>query len=398
MEITKEIDDFIEEHKEESIDKLVLKIRNQFEGDPQFIINQINGRKKVAEKIPSWAKVKGLIFPSVTSFEQSSSELTSRYKASLVGGNTLLDLTGGFGVDTYFFSKRMNNVVYFEKDEALLEYTKHNFEVLKVQNIDLHLGDSTELIATFNEEIDWIYIDPSRRTSDNDKIVTMEDSIPNIIQLKDTLFRKASNILLKLSPMLDLNQIVKKLVDVEKILVVAVKNECKEILVHLKKKTTSAITLIPIVGVNIKNREEINEFYSDFEQRKTVNNKVNIQSPGIFIYEPNKAILKAGVQNHLAGKMGIGKLSNNSNFFTADQQLENFPGRIFKKIDIIKPKKKLIRKFLDEGKANVIARNFPLKASQIYERYKIVPGGKNYFLATKLDNNDNVIIICNRIQ
>ncbi len=394
MHLSDEIQGFIEQNLNEPTDKLVLKIRQQLDIDPSFIIDQINGRKKVSHKIPSWSG-KELIFPSVVSFEQCSSEWTAKYKASLIGGQKLIDLTGGFGVDTYFLSEKFEHVHYFEQNEALLQVVQHNFEQLGVTNTTFQQGDGVSLLKGIPQKVDWIYLDPARRDNQNSKVFLIEDCTPNILQINDFLLTKAKNILVKLSPMLDLDQILLKVKGIQSITIVSVKNECKEILLHISKQHKE-LAAIPINSINIT-QNKTDTFTALAPKRKLNHTEIQLSHPLAYIYEPNKSILKGNTQNHLAEKLNIYKLHINSNFFTSQEEITTFPGRIFKIIDTIKLKKKQINKHLDNGKANIIARNFPLKASQIYEKFKIIPGGNIYLLATKLQNNDNVVIVCTKL-
>ncbi|MFT6019698.1 MAG: 16S rRNA G966 N2-methylase RsmD, partial [Saprospiraceae bacterium] len=395
MEMNKEINDFIEENINERIDKVVLKIRNQFDFDPEFIINQINGRKKIFGKIPSWSKTEGLVFPNIVSLEQCSSELTGKYKASLINGDRLIDMTGGFGVDSYFFSKSFKRIYYIEKNKELVECVANNFKQLKADHIAVHIGDGVEFLEDFTGTVDWIFIDPARRGDQNKKVFLFEDIEPDITQIKDLLFEKSADVLVKLSPMLDLTQAMKQMAEIKRVFIVSVKNECKELIIHLSNKAVPSD--IPIVCVDIKGEDEIDEFMSSSEKRKSENVALTLSDPLDYIYEPNKSIMKGGVQNDLAAQMGLSKIGVNSNFFTSADEMITFPGRVFRKVSVIQLRKKLIKKFLVDGKANIIARNFPLKASQIYDKFRIKPGGKYYFLATKLRDGSNVLMVCERL-
>ena len=394
MLLSDEIQDFIKQNLNEPTDQLVLKVRHQLDIDPSFVIDQINGRKKVSRKIPSWSD-KDLIFPSVVSFEQCSSEWTAKYKASLIGGQKLIDLTGGFGVDTYFLSEKFEQVYYFEQNEALLQVVQHNFKQLGVTNATFQQGDGVSLLKGIPQKVDWIYLDPARRDNQNSKVFLIEDCTPNILQINDFLLTKAKNILVKLSPMLDLDQILQKIKGIQSITIVSVKNECKELLLHISKPSLD-LSNIPINSINIT-KNQTQRFSTLAPKRKINHSDIQLSPPLAYIYEPNKSILKGNTQNHLAEKLSIAKLHINSNFFTSKEEIPNFPGRTFQTIDIIKLKKKQINKHLDDGKANIIARNFPLKASQIYDKFKIKPGGNIYLLATKLQNNDNVVIVCTKL-
>lgn len=392
MMISKDIRQFIEDYKHLNTAQIVLKVKKELDVDPTFIINQINGLNKVVNKIPTWSGYEDLIYPSVVSMEQCSSELTAKYKASLVNGN-LLDMTGGFGVDTYFFAQQCDIVHYCEMNKYLHDIVKYNLSTLSATNVSTYCVDGIKYLNSLSENLDWIYLDPARRTESKSKIITIEDSTPNILEIKDLLLAKAENVLVKFSPMLDINQVITKIKNVEKIYVVAVKNECKEILVHLNKDGDSLD--IPLVCINLKSIEDSDLFVSTTSHRQ---HTPTLGKPLTYLYEPNKAILKAGLQNDLAHTFSLTKLHNNSHFYTSNNKCEDYPGRIFEILDTVKLKKKQIATLLPDHKANIIARNYPLKASEIYKRYGIIPGGESYIIATKLSDNSNTVLHCSRLK
>ncbi len=393
--IDQALEDFINKNLKESLEKIVFQVRNRFAVDPQFVVAQINGRNKVGKKIPAWAEVSGLQFPSVLSFEQCSSQSTAQYKANLIKGNSLIDLTGGFGVDSFFLSQNFTKVDYVEKNEALFALVKSNFKQLGSTNITLHHGDGLSFLHQQKAKVDWLYVDPSRRNKEKGKVFLIEDCEPDIKTHLPLLLAKADQLLIKFSPMLDLEEILKKLPGVARIIVLSLKNECKEVLVQVDGKAR-AREEITIAAVDLPATQAVTSFVANAQQKKT--SSVDFGPPERYIYEPNKAILKAGLQNHLAQDLGLHKLAANSNFFSSNALVKQFPGRIFLKKETTKGKGKLIRKFLEDGKANVIARNYPLNAAQIYQQFKIIPGGRVYLLATTLAGGEKVILVGERVK
>lgn len=394
MKLTPAINDFINAHLHDPIDQLVFKIRKQFDMAPEFIIDQINGRKKVAGKIPSWSENDQLVFPSVVSFEQCSSEITAVYKSSLVGGKYLVDLTGGFGVDTFFMSKEFMSVQYYERNEELANIVQHNYQELGVKNITVRSGNGIEFFKNEKRQLDWIFLDPARRGDQKQRVFLMEDCEPDIVSLADLLLEKSKRVLVKLSPMLDLEEIARKVNGVSEIIVVAVQNECKEVLVILSHQKIE-FDHLKIKAVDLRKDGTIREFTSNFKAQKTA--AIGYEEPLDFIYEPNRAILKAGLQNHLAQGFNLKKIAANSHFYTATDENLSFLGRVFRKIAVIKPKKQFLSAYLSAGKANIIARNYPLNAARLYQQFKITPGGDRYILATTLANKKKVFIICERL-
>lgn len=393
MYITPAINEFIQQNLHTPIEKVVLPARKLFDIDPTFIVDQINGRKKAPSKLPSWTAAENIIFPSIVSMEQCSSEQSAHLKAELIKGSSIIDLTGGFGVDVFFFSKQFKEVDYCERDKNLAKIVAHNLVQLDAQNVRCHQRDGIDFLKNIDRQFDWIYLDPARRDADKNRVYLIEDSEPNIIEIRDLLLSKAGNILVKLSPMLDLDDVIKKVAGIYKIVIVSVKNDCKEILVFINNNEHKNT---PIKCINIDSKGQTQSFDSEIKIRKEA--KIQLSSPLRYIYEPHRSILKAQAQNHLAEELGLYKLEANSNFFTSEKELANFPGRVFQLIDIVKAKKKFIHKYLADNKANIIARNYPLNAAQLYEKLKIVPGGEHYILATKAEGKGNVLMLCKRLN
>lgn len=393
MQLTPDIRDFINQHLHERVDQLVLKIRKQFNTAPDFILQQINGRKKVGDKIPAWAGHDKLLFPSVVSFEQCSSEKTAFYKSKLIGGNHLVDVTGGFGVDTFFMGQQFEEVDYVEQEGALAAVVRHNFQVLGASHIRVHIGDGIDFLKNSDRKADWVFIDPARRGAENKRVFLMEDSEPDIMALAGFLLTKSNRVLVKLSPMLDLEEIARKVDGVTALIVVAVQNECKEILAILENKTV-AFDEIVIKTVDLRKDGTERHFNTDFYHQK--NSTVPYANPLDHIYEPNRAVLKAGVQNHLAQSFGLQKIAANSHFYTSNQMIRDYPGRRFAVIQCLKPKKQALYNCVPHKKANIIARNYPLKASELYQKFKITPGGDHYVLATTLQDTTKVLMICRK--
>ena len=200
-----EIQDFINKNLNEDSTKLALK-KNPFpEVNYSVLINQIIAQKKAKEKLPTWFLLENIIYPEKISIEQTSSETTAKYKASLVSGEKLLDCTGGFGIDDYYFSKHFKSVIHCELNPDLSQIVKHNFEVLKATNIDCFHGDSTEVLEQLNERFDCTYIDLSRRNDAKGKVFMLADCLPNVVDLQDFYFQFTNTILIKTAPILDLH-------------------------------------------------------------------------------------------------------------------------------------------------------------------------------------------------
>src|SRR5699024_6111716 len=194
----------------------------------QAIATQIASGRKAMKKLPTWFENEMVLFPKKLNLEQTSSEKTAKHKASLVSGKNLIDLTGGFGIDAFFFSKTMENVTYCETNAELVALAKHNFQQLGQQkNTHFHHGDGLGFLRNSDAVFDWIYLDPARRSTAGNKVFRLEDCEPNILEHLPLLLKKGKNILLKTAPLLDLNLGLATLKNVREIHIVAVSNEVK---------------------------------------------------------------------------------------------------------------------------------------------------------------------------
>jgi len=354
------------------------------------ILNQIAAKTKAKDKLPTFFKTENIIYPSKISVEQTSSEKTAFYKSTLVNGENLIDLTGGFGVDDLYFSKVMKNVIHCEINEELSAIVKHNFETLKINTIQCEQGDSYEILKNTTLQFDWIYIDPSRRNDAKGKVFMLKDCLPNVPELLSFYFSKADNIIIKTAPILDISAGLLELSNVKCIHIVAVDNEVKELLWELSKSFTGNPVLKTI---NITN-EKIEEL--SFELN-SISNYPNYGFPKKYLFEPNSAIMKSGGFNEIGLQFNLDKLHQHSHLYTSDNNID-FPGRIFEIQESISYTKNDMKSFLENKKANITTRNFPDSVEQIRKKWKIKDGGNLYCFFTTNMNNDKIVLICTKIK
>ena len=238
-----EIQQFISENGSVNINQLALK-KNPFPEIPySVLLNQIAAKQKAKDKLPTWYHANNIIYPEKISIEQTSSEITAKYKASLLSGTSVIDLTGGFGVDDYYFSKVVEKVTHCEINAELSEIVKHNCKQLQVDNMECFAGDSAVLLKDLNQKFDTIYIDPSRRNDAKGKVFMLADCLPNVVDLQDFYFTYSNKILVKTAPILDIQAGLNELKNVKNIHIVAVENEVKELLWEIEKNWNS----IPVI-------------------------------------------------------------------------------------------------------------------------------------------------------
>jgi 16S rRNA G966 N2-methylase RsmD len=384
-----EVQQFINDNLNAETSKLLFK------GSPfdtisiQELVTQIISKKKCEKKLPNWFKTENIYYPPKVHIEQTSSEITAAYKSSLVSGDSIIDITGGFGIDCYYFSKKFRKVTHCELDGNLSTIVKNNYQQLKTGTINLVSGDGIEFLKNNDSKFDWIYIDPSRRDSIDKKVFLLKDCLPNVPENLELLFSKSDRILMKNSPILDLSKTIEELQYVKEIHIVAVHNEVKELLFVLEKNYNKTIQIKTI------NHTKNNLQVFDFQYLKI--NTSNYAKPKKYIYEPNSAILKSGGFHEISSQLNLEKLHQHSHLYTTDERIE-FPGRTFLVENSCSYNKKEIKKFLKENKANITTRNFPETVAQIRKKTKIKDGGTTYLFFTTNNNNKHIVLICSQVS
>ncbi len=382
------LQEFIEKNWDTDIVSVLLK-KPIFEGVSQKeLAEQLEAKKKCRTKLPTWFNTPNIYYPNKLNIEQTSSEKTAAYKSRLVHGKSLFDMTGGLGVDSYYFSKKVEQLFHCEKDKNLSEIAAHNFDVLGIKNCEFISVDSIEFLKLKKQYFDWIYVDPSRRNDVKGKVFRLQDCAPNIPEHLDLIFEHTNSILLKASPLLDLKMGIHELKWVQEIHVVAVQNEVKEILFVLQQSIAHSIR---IKTVDLK-KEGIDSF--DFLWEDENKTPTTYGEPQNYLYEPNAAILKAGAFKSVADQYGLKKLAPHSHLYTSDQSIE-FPGRVFRIEQVLPYSKKAMKKFKGT-KANITTRNFTDTVATLRKKFGIKDGGESYLFFTTNAKGKRMIVICKR--
>ena len=475
--INDNVKDFIKKHLKDDVNKLAL---SKFpEGiDREFVIRQIHARQVLDKKLPSWAENDELIFPKKLSLEQCSSELTAKYKTTLLSTKLyettrstnlhessrkefsanscnlvdeekstnlhessrkefsanscnlvdedlvdekriLVDLTGGMGVDTAFLSDNFDKAYYVEMQEELCEIAKHNFKILN-KNIEV-VNDNAEHFLTICDNVDCIYLDPARRDEYGRKMVSLHDCSPDVAELQDILLEKAKTVIVKLSPMLDIDIVKKELKNIKEIHVVAVRNECKELLVVLGQQTTDngQQTLPMARGLQLKAIDLRENWNFDFSEDEELEAQWTLaDTVGKYLYEPGVACMKAGCFKLLSQKYNLDKLHRNSHLYTSDELASDFPGRIFEVVNTVpfdKKTKKEISSICQQTtdnrqqtdskltaqssklKASVTVRNFPLSAEELKKNLGLQDGNDFYIFGTTMKGEKKVVVLTKKL-
>lgn len=396
MQLSQELKNFIHEHASDNTNKLLLSSSRFPDINVSFAVDQIIARRQIREKLPSWFLNKELIFPSRLSTEQCSSEQTASYKQQLMKGVSFCDLTGGLGIDSYFFAQKASEATYIERFSEYCEAARHNFNLLKVAHIHIIQADVRTIIHTL--KADTFYIDPARRAGCEKRVFALSDCEPDILQLKPFLLDQAQRIIIKISPMADIEETLRLLPETREVHILSVKNECKELLFVLEGPVSpSDLKSIEIHAVNLHPTLPSQEFIFYLEEEKTAILKVT-DTVNKYLYEPHAALLKSGAFKLIAQRYGVQKLHKHSHLYTSAILCQDFPGRRFEVNEVIDFSGKLLKQInIKIPQANLTTRNFPLTVAELRKRSNIKEGGDIYLFATTLNNERKVFIQTHKI-
>jgi len=428
--------DFIRENADKDIRLLALSAKKNPDVDLSFALDQIAGRQTARQKLPSWAATDDIVYPPHLSMEQCSSEQTARYKMKLSSPNphpssklshpsSLIDLTGGFGVDFSFMSRGFERAVYVERLENLCDIARHNFALLGMNNAEVVCGDGVDYLKSL-DRVSVIYLDPARRNEHGGKTYAISDCTPDVIELKDLLIQKADRVIVKLSPMLDWHKAISDLGGAAaEVHIVSVDKECKELLLVMLSTEAEDVSRKAVKVVCVNNEEEFVFRSEGVKECRSENcltpnpspkgegssNKLssliphpsstestNSSTESPFLYEPNASIMKAGCFSAIEQTFGVKQLERNSHLFVSESFVEDFPGRKFRIRTVTTMNKKDIKKALSGiDKANISVRNFPISVAELRKRLKIKEGGSDYIFATTLIDKSHVLLLCSRL-
>lgn len=390
-EIREEVLAYIEEQKDADPVDLLLRSSPFEDFTMEEISAQIKGRQIARVKFPFLLDYPQYRYPVKLSLEQASSEMTALYKASLIGGKKLIDLTGGMGVDAIIMGKAVEQTTVIEQNGSLSELLTHNLKVLDRDNIKVCQGDGAEYIHSVEGQYDWIYIDPSRRIEGARKY-DISDLEPDVLKLQSILLEKSENVLIKLSPMQDIHALLDQMKQISTIHYVSYRGELKEILVELKKTANEIIHKCVLLdssdeGVTWKTHEWCGSegaaiSYSDEEE---------------YLYLPDVAFLKAGRQDDIAAQFHLQKMHPFTHIYTSDEVQSDYPGRCYKVLNTLSLKKKEVGRYLSSPFLNVISKNHPLTAQQIKKKLGVQDGGDHYLICFTGMNDRKVASICAKV-
>jgi hypothetical protein len=405
-------------HANDDVRQLALRGCDNPLVDMHLALQQIQGRQIARVKLPSWANNDNIVYPPRLSLEQCSSQATAQYKQTVVHdllmfdsqndslkidnrktvNGIFLDLTGGFGVDFAFMSQAFSQATYVERREDLCAVAKHNFTVLGLKGITVVCADGIEYLQSLDGTVDMIFVDPARRDSQGSRTYGISDCTPDVIPLMELLLRKSRFVMLKLSPMLDWRKAVADLGEhnVQQVHIVAVAGECKELLVILSAENSDMP--VRLVCVNDDSREVFMLNTSPQPTLPTISPlHTTTLASSLFLYEPNAALMKAGLFTELAERYGVMQLAVNSHLFLSANAVPHFPGRRFVIEAVSTMNKRDLRQYIIPlQQANISVRNFPMSVAELRHRLKLSEGGSKYIFATTLATGERRLLICSK--
>ena len=389
--------EFIRIHADEDVRQLAFLGKKHPEVDMAYALNQIAGRQKARVKIPSWASIDGIVYPPHISMEQCSSEHTARYKAMIAGnGEKIVDLTAGFGVDMAFMSAGFKQAVHVEMQPQLCAISSENYKHLGLNHVQVVCSDGVGYLHQM-EHADLIFIDPARRDQHGARTYGIADCTPNVLEIIDEMLQKADRVMIKLSPMLDWQKTVADVGNVSQVHIVSVGNECKELLLEVKKGKDEKVKVFCV------NDDQVFS-YEIGETHPFTPSPLHSFTPSplhsfTFLYEPNASVMKAGCFNLISHRFGITQPDANSHLLLSDKLVEGFPGRRFviERVSTMN-KRELKEALAGIDKANVAVRNFPLSVADLRKRLKLKDGGDVYIFATTDAKKGHLVMVCRKIS
>ena len=360
----------------------------------RWMLQQVEGRQRTHDKLPTFAQIEDWWYPVRLSCEQCSSEATARYKTAIIRQlgekqDILIDLTGGYGVDTYFLSEQTTQAHYVERNEELCRIAQHNFQIAN-KPIHVHNTSAEDFLAQYSmagsvssdvkKEV-VVYLDPARRDAHGGKVFRIEDCEPNIIKILPSLRAISNTILIKFSPMLDITSALQSLGNEWDVHVVALHNEVKEIIFVTGNNRIHAVNIL----------HEGNDQFSFTRSEEKSALCAMADCICEYIYEPNAAIIKAGAFRLVAERFQLHKLDHNTHLYTADQLTENFPGRVWKVIaQPIKNQRDIAA--LGIQRAAILTRNYPLTPEELRKKFKVQESDSHFLIGARIATKPTLIL------
>lgn len=366
--------------------KLMLKSEPDLPFDKRFAVMQIECRKKAKNKIPELLANERFLFPKAISAEQCTHQQVAKFHASLFQStDSVLDMTMGLGVDSYYISQRVASLKAIELDEEIAAAGVHNYAFTVVN------ADSVAWLTQTDERFDAVFIDPARRGDGGARLYGLADCAPDVLGILPTIKAHAKRLYIKASPMIDVTQSMRDLAPhLTDVWAVSVKNECKELFFEVDFGVECADVQLHALNFEAGGTQE----FAVDSAALAVEGSYGSPSAGQYLYEPNASVMKIGAFAALTRQFPILQIAKNSHLYYSDDFVEDFPGRKFT-IDSIIPFSGKEAKALGKQhkQLNIATRNFRLSPDELKKRLKVRDGGDCYLFATTWANGEQVLLL-----
>ena len=394
MRLTPDVIALIQKYRKDSPESVALLSKRYPNLPMAFVAQQVKARQRIRKKLPRWYANESIVFPRSLSLEQCSSEYAAEYKAGLLEGATIADLTGGFGVDAIAFSERFKHVFHIERDRELSEMVAQNVGVLgKESQIATSVGDGLDWLGKYSGELDVVYLVPARRDNRSLKVSALEDCEPNLKQHWEMLLKKSRKVAVKLSPGLDVDRIIASLPHLFEIHILSIENECKECFCIASEDHAGEPE---IVCVNRLSDSSWDRFLFKRSEEKESQGGYSMYSK--FLYEPNASIMKGGGFKTLGDRLGLALLHPRTRFYSSEQLIKGFPGKVFEILDSGELQKKSAAAMFPEGQANVLARNAGLSSPDLKRKLGLRDGGDLFAIGITDVGGRRRLLKCRKVE
>lgn len=384
------VQQFVKANQDAKVDKLALKRWPQsFECPSEWILEQITGLQVARRKMPEVAGTTGVLFAPKLNLEQSSDErvAAARFK-DLPALKRGADLTGGFGVDAFALAKKVQEMVYVEPNDGLCQLVKHNVEQLGL-NMTVKNSYVEKWLKGADGKWDVVFLDPSRREQSGERVYALGDYYPNVYQLMDGLLQVADNVMIKASPMLDIFTTVRELGKVVKVLVIALKGEVKEVCFVCGRDGNMSPDIVAIEA----DGNGVGEFASRWQNALT--SKPALGKVGKYLFEPNGALLKAGLHDAYAAAKGLQKLDKGVTIFFSDVLPKDHLRMMGQWHEVVATceNEREVTDLLQGGSARVVTKGYPINAEKLRKKLKLDEGQHTALFALGTGTGKNVFVL-----
>lgn len=344
---------------------------------PREVSTQVKYLQRARLKLPRLYEARAII--PQRAFEQSSSEESA--EAKRLSGKRLLDLTCGLGVDAAALSKRFERVIALERDEVLAEVVRENMRRQGITNVEVVTSSAEEYVARAEEQFDWVYVDPDRRTAAEERVVRLEDCSPNVVAMWDAIGRIAPRVAIKCSPLFDVEEAF-RLFGRCGVEAISVGGECKEVMIYADGRE-------PALAAEAVGRGRVEVLRRDLSAA-TKPERFAAEEYGWLIV-PDVALQKARLVRHALG--AVADVWSENSFAFARLKPEGVLGRA-EQIERIEPfDVKALKRELKGVGVDILVRDFPMGVDEVRRRTGARSGSKRRLALTRVEGKSYTIFL-----